>query len=588
MLELAQRIAQGTLPAEPHYRAPLYPALLAGLLEAGVTPNDLPFAARALNGVLHLISTYYVWVIAAALWRGRAAAAVAVALFGLNPVVLHFVADPLDISFAMTLMLAGLRHGLRALSPAAGDQRLHIGLAAFFLALAVIARPQMLTSLAAWVILLLVALRRRPRAAPASWFALAPMVLVFILMGATNYRLAGDFRILPWQGAYNLWAANGPGANGRYFVQVTRIGSYTEGGNPARLESERLYRELQPGGPFGYASMSRFWYAKTWAAIADAPLRWLRLVADKTYYLLNNFEQYDIKTYHLHKALSPWLRWNPLCWAVVLAAGTAGFVGGRRHAGARALAWCALAYGSGLLLTYVSARFRLPLVPLMAILAGGIVHQKSIGRALRTAAIAGAIAVVSLLPLPPQEADRTLVQDYLLLSRAASALMLNDEAIDYARAALDRVPGDAAARELICVAAFNRWLRGEQRDDGLPVASCEDAAAVSPVARRILGIAYWRLGRDIDAVGLWQELLHGDSVEHDAALAALVMTNRVSAWYLSVDWSRAAEFDDVLLLALALQDHPQAVAILRQRMTQEDIARQSESLRRTFSRIDGG
>ena len=68
-------------------------------------------------------------------------------------------------------------------------------------------------------------------------------------MGGVNAALSGEFRVLPWQGAFNLWAANRPGAHGRYFEQFARVASYAEGTNPARLESERLYRELNPQAP---------------------------------------------------------------------------------------------------------------------------------------------------------------------------------------------------------------------------------------------------------------------------------------------------------------------------------------------------
>jgi hypothetical protein len=44
-------------------------------------------------------------------------------------------------------------------------------------------------------------------------------------------------------------------------------------------------------------------------------------MARKAYALLNNWEQYNNKTYAFHKALSPWLSWNPLCWGLLLVLG---------------------------------------------------------------------------------------------------------------------------------------------------------------------------------------------------------------------------------------------------------------------------
>ena len=52
---------------------------------------------------------------------------------------------------------------------------------------------------------------------PRAVFAVIGPLLVLGAFGAFNYVIAGDFRVTPWQGAYNLWAANRPGAHGRYF-----------------------------------------------------------------------------------------------------------------------------------------------------------------------------------------------------------------------------------------------------------------------------------------------------------------------------------------------------------------------------------
>jgi hypothetical protein len=41
----------------------------------------------------------------------------------------------------------------------------------------------------------------------------------------------------------------------------------------------------------------------------------------KVYALLNDWEQYNNKTYAFHQARSPWLRWNPLSWGVLLVPG---------------------------------------------------------------------------------------------------------------------------------------------------------------------------------------------------------------------------------------------------------------------------
>lgn len=577
-LELATRIASGHLPHEPFYRAPLYPALVACLIKAGVGAQHLPFAARLLNGGLHLLSTALVWLLAARVWRSSRSAALAALLFGMNPVVLHFVADPLDLTLAIALMLGGLLAALRALEPGA-TRRADLGAAAALLSAAMLARPQ-LVALLPMLLLCVVARAETRRLLP---WAVLPMLVVTGSMGAANLKLGGEFLVLPWQGAYNLWAANGPDANGRYFVQRERIAVYTEGSNPARIESERLYRREQPGAPDDYASMSRYWQRRTLSYVLAEPWQWLRLVASKSWYLLNDFEQYDIKTYQFHKALSPWLRWNPLGWSWLLAAAAAALVMHARNRSAQLLAGFALCYAGGLLLSYVSARFRLPLVPLLAVLGGGVVASTTRPAVLRGAGVALLVWLLARLPMPPGEAERTVLQDYLLSARAAAVLGFDAEALSNARQALARAPRDEAARELVCVVSFNGWLREGRYELPGPLAECEDAAAVSASAQRVLGVLLWRRGRAAEAQALWRALVARQGDEHDAALAALVMTDSAAAERAALDWRRAAQWSDELLFALALHGEQAAGAILAGRVPPAERERQMSTLKKLFA-----
>src|SRR5262249_20878745 len=115
-LALAQRIAQGSLPAEPFFRAMLYPGLLALLLLGGVPSDWLPAAAGLLGCLLHAGSTVFVYWIARRAWASARAGWVAAALYGLNPVAIYFATEPLDTTLGLFLFLAGLKilHGATA------------------------------------------------------------------------------------------------------------------------------------------------------------------------------------------------------------------------------------------------------------------------------------------------------------------------------------------------------------------------------------------------------------------------------------------------------------------------------------------
>lgn len=114
--QLALQISEGKLPHEPFYRAPLYPMVLATALKLGATEViSLPHIARLINAVAHLISTALIFYIGLRLWRRSRAAVFSALLFGLNPVLIFFASDPLDISMAITCMLAGLLCALQAI-----------------------------------------------------------------------------------------------------------------------------------------------------------------------------------------------------------------------------------------------------------------------------------------------------------------------------------------------------------------------------------------------------------------------------------------------------------------------------------------
>ncbi|MSU46551.1 MAG: hypothetical protein EXS42_05375 [Lacunisphaera sp.] len=205
--------------------------------------------------------------------------------------------------------------------------------------------------------------------------ALAAGGLLWLAEGLWQWRVSGEFRLLPWQGAYNLWAANKPGANGRYYAQTMWFEAPARGAqeNPARRESLLLYQQATADtGPLRIDPFNRYWRQRLFVEIRAHPAAWLKLELRKAYYMANNHEQYNNKTYSFHQARSPWLRFNPLGWGVLLLGGTLGIIAlGRSRPPLRdAVLLLAGAVAAGLFLFYVSARFRLPLAALLCVLAG--------------------------------------------------------------------------------------------------------------------------------------------------------------------------------------------------------------------------
>lgn len=442
-IDLAGAIFGGTLPPEPFYRAPGYALVLAGLRAIGVSAGGLFPAALLLGAALHALDAALVACIARR-WFGGTAALAAGLLFALDPVMVHYATQALDATLSLALFLAGLNCLAAAL--AAPDRARAWAGAGIFWAAATLVRPNYLLD---WVLVPLLALllpgaRGRGRILAA---ALAG-VLLFGAQSAWQWRAAGVAGFLPWQGAYNLWAANRPGANGRYYSQQVSLPPSPAWVNPARAESIYLYRREAGGQPEDIPSMNAHWRRRFLGEVASHPMRWAALGARKAYALLNNWEQYNNKTFAFHKARSPWLWWNPVCWGVLLVLGVAGAarLGSESPREAAVLAAVAAACAASILLFFVSARFRLPLAAILAVLAGGALGSPgfwtgwSPGRRAALAfgvVLAGFVAFSSLAGVSDTS---TFVQDHVLLARAAFTVGDDATALSEAEQALMMQP----------------------------------------------------------------------------------------------------------------------------------------------------
>lgn len=472
-LRLAAQIAGGTLPAEPFYRAMGYPLLLAGLLQAGITTAQLPLAALALGVGLHALGAVLAGAVARRWFDDARAGLLAGLLFALNPVFVHYATQRLDAALAGVFFLAGLL-ALRGVGEGGAARPRALAdatrppspwLTSLCWALAALTRPQFLTVWAALPLLWL--WRHRTRAGlVATLGAVGAGGVLFLAVGLWQRAVSGEFHVTPWQGAYNLWAANQPGAHGRYYTQKLDLSQSTARDNPARLESILLYQRETGRTDTDIAAMNAHWSQKLRDRLAHQPLDWLRQLARKTYALLNNWEQYNNKTYAFHKERSPWLRPNPLGWGLLFVLGVAGAwrLHGLAAPRARAFALIAAAGAGGIVLGYVSARFRLPLAALLCVLAGGALARPLFWRQLghrSRLAFAAALPLAGILTFSNLDGvrdTRPFVQDQLLIAHAAQTVGDDDATWQAATAALALAPERRDADEFVVTSGFNRQL----------------------------------------------------------------------------------------------------------------------------------
>jgi len=534
-LLLARRIAEGTLAAEPFYRAMLYPWLLSLGFRLGLSEAALPFFAGGVGIAAHVATA----LAAARLGRrlnGETGALLAGLAVGLNPVLVHFALDPLDIVPATALFAWSL---VFLLDPPQGRLLPALGASAILLALAALARPHFMATLpaGAWLAWRAAAgARDRPPGGSrglAVWAAAAALPL--LAYGAAQAGVSGRFGILPWQGAYNLWVSNGPGANGLYYAQSVAFHHTGEHRNPARLEDAWLYRQ-ETGREGSIDERTRYWRRRTLEAIAADPLRWLGLMGWKLYALSNDHEQYNNKSYEFHKRRSPWLRYNPIGWGLLLGLGAAGALAlwpsRRRAVGGLLLA--AAFYSAGVLLYMASGRFRVPLHALLAALASGLPLAGAWWRAAAPARRAGAAAgLAALLALAFSsfggiDSRKTWIQDALLLADASARSGRDAETRRWAREALERDPENAAALRLLAIASYNLATQDpaevSQGEWAFLAARIRGAGLDDPAFSLASGAALWNAGQREAARTRWREASRERGLEASTSLAALLWT----------------------------------------------------------------
>ena len=193
----------------------------------------------------------------------------------------------------------------------------------------------------------------------------------------------------------------------------------------------------------------------------------------KLYSLVHNYEQYDNKTFSLQKSVSPLLFINPMGWGILITLATAGglmlsFV---RKASFIGIILLIGLYAVMVLATFTANRYRVPLVPLLAVLAAGVpklyFRQDQYTRnEFITLAIASVmVGVITFVPFFGVAEKDTYLADYVLMANAAHRQGHDEDAIHWANLALAVDNQRDDVKEVAALSKFNQWYssRGETR-----------------------------------------------------------------------------------------------------------------------------
>ncbi|MGH7335977.1 MAG: hypothetical protein ACREI7_00240, partial [Myxococcota bacterium] len=380
------------------FRSLLYPRLLAVLYRVG-GEWDL-YAALALQHLLGVGTAVMVAALAWRLWRRSSAALAAGCLYALAGPPLFFEGELL-VETLFTALVAAQLLALAACDderndpPDGGNVRVWaLALLAGALGAAgVRLRPNHLLFVAALPLILIWSSSRRARARVVTG-ALAGAAATLLLLAAWERPLLGRLQLLPDAGGVNLYLGNKRSADGMIPKQdwsVTYAEPYRDSVEVFGDEAIRKAHTLARDAAVAPSAVSRYWLARTLDELAADPWGRVALLGKKVVYLLWNAEIPNNRSFAFAaKEEVPLLGWLPVRFGLLLALAAAGLAvvrgigprssgstsSGSTSSGSRSLTLDATllfvaVHAAGVVLFFVNDRYRLPLWPALAALAGG-------------------------------------------------------------------------------------------------------------------------------------------------------------------------------------------------------------------------
>lgn len=375
-LELARGMLEGQLtPDEPFYRAPLYPYFFAGMLY--LTGENL-FAVRVIQSALGALVPVLIFLLGMRLFERR------VALFGGIGATFYttflYYDTSLLITGLMTLLtaLALLRVAQAEEHPTFGN---FVALGAL-IGVAALARPNILffiPALVVWVWLVIAPrLGGSVKSAVICW-ALTALSAAAVISPVTfhNWRVSGDLIPIAWQGGYNFFLGNNRQATGWSATAPGVRGSWQGG-----YEDAINIAEANAGRAMSVKEVDDFWWELGFSEISADPGAYLALMGKKKLYFFNGFEIPNNQNIYLVERFS-WLA-DALFWrapgyfpyGLLAPLALLGIALSLKHwRRYLALYLFVVSYFASVILFFVCARYRQPVIPALLLFAGLAVFQ---------------------------------------------------------------------------------------------------------------------------------------------------------------------------------------------------------------------
>ncbi|MCH7689514.1 MAG: glycosyltransferase family 39 protein [candidate division Zixibacteria bacterium] len=367
-LALAEQInSEEGLPDEPYYRAPLYPYFLAAVFNLTAESVYWTRIIQILLGALLPLLLYFLGL----MLFNRSVAFWSAAIAAFYPTFLYYDSALLITSLMVlltTLLILQLYRCEKNPVP------LQFILAGLLLGLAGLARPNILLLgpfLIIWIMLVIKPqLGWKKALFSYGLIALASFVVV-LPVTIRNYTVGDDSVFISWQGGYNFYIGNNRQATG-WSATVPGIDATWGGGYKQSI----AIAEKSRGKQLKRSEVSDFWFGLAFKEIKQDPANFFSLQLKKLRLFANGFEIPNNQNIYLAREFSPLislLMFDGVLffpYGLLLPLALLGLAFSVRYWRKYLLIYLLLSsYLVTLMLFFVCARFRQPLIPLLIMLA---------------------------------------------------------------------------------------------------------------------------------------------------------------------------------------------------------------------------
>jgi tetratricopeptide (TPR) repeat protein len=245
----------------------------------------------------------------------------------------------------------------------------------------------------------------------------AGLAIVFAPVVVRNYSVDGGFYLTTSQFGSNFYIGNNPSADGTYAsIRFGRGAPEFERLDAKEVAEESVGRALSP------SEVSSFWTGRAFGYITSQPLSWLKLTGRKVLLLFNRAEMLDTEAQESYAEFSTPLK--ILGWAahfgILVPLAVIGMFASwpeRRRLGI--IHALTLAYAISVVIFFVMARYRYPLVPFLMIFAaygataGNLREFFTVRQRVIAGLTVGAVAIFANIPLLSATQMRAITENNL-------------------------------------------------------------------------------------------------------------------------------------------------------------------------------